>query len=256
MCVRFGKLWLIAAAVGLFSNCPTLASAKAVYLKTPHFTVSYENLSEEDARSFLAAAEEARSTVTAYLGKRFSQPIHIKVGEQYLFPQYSQKESEIFMPANRLRKGTAQPTRSRNRSPLLLMLITPIVAPSTNSIWGEFLETGLRVFLQEKFGASEERAFPMLGNDLHKETARLGADYGRLIPIADVERARTWRTKMTRTRRLAYLEAGSFVRFLIEQYSLEKFMSWYDGKRFEEVYGQEIAQMEREWAGYIRAAQP
>ena len=140
----------------------------------------------------------------------------------------------------------------RKRSTLLPMVITPLIAPSLNSIWGDFLETGLRVFLQEKFGPRQDRAFPMLGNDLHRATAKLSADYGKLIPIAEVERARTWRTKLTRTRRLAYLEAGSFVRFLIEARGLNKFLNWYNGQRFEEVYQQEIVQAEREWSDYIR----
>jgi hypothetical protein len=246
----------IAVAFLILCLFPLSGGATANNLTTPHFAVAYDDIDGKTARDFAHGAETAYSAIVDYLGRHSSRPIRLTIGKHILFPLYDRDSGEVFVPANRVREYMDISTRIRKRGPGLMLVLTPVIAPSANRQWGDFVETGLRVFLQEKLERSDIQSFPTMGRDLHEETAALASDYGRLIPIAEVEKARTWRTKLTRTRRLAYLEAGSFVRFLIERHGLEKFLRWYDGGQFDEVYQRKLAEMEREWGERIRARRP
>jgi hypothetical protein len=118
---------------------------------------------------------------------------------------------------------------------------------------GKFLETGLGTYLQEKFGDKDKLAYPSLGRDLHRETSRMAADFGRFIPFDDAERQRNFSTRLIRPRRFAHLQEGSFVRYLIESKGLTKFLRFYDGASVEKVYAADLPTLERAWQQMIRS---
>lgn len=225
-------------------------------LTTPHFVIAYRDIDKSLAKRVGLDAEAAYGAVTSYLGKEPTETIRIEISNEHLFPRHDKKTRQVFIPANRVRGDAAGPRGLRGRGTAIVSQITPIIAPSANKLWGSFLETGLRVYLQTKFEAQHDRSFPTMGRDLHEETVRLATAYGRFIPLMEVEKARTWRNRLTRTRRLAYLEEGSFVRFLIENFGLPKFMMWYDGGEFDRSYGQPFALVERQWKTQIGANRP
>ena len=253
MSVRAGKIQLVMGAVLLACSHAPPGSATENSVTTTNFVVTYQTIAREQAEKFAAEAEKDYAAVTSYLGRRYSRPIRVYISDNYAFPRYRKEVGKIFIPTDRFPLAQSVVSKAQRRGTGLLISITPIIAPSANTRWGDFLETGLRTHIQEKFGRKEEQPFPTMGRDLHEETAQLVSDYGKFIPLANAEEARTWRTRPTRTRRLAYLEAGSFVRYLIEQQGLEKFLQWYDGGRFEDVYTRPLSAIEQEWQRYVES---
>jgi hypothetical protein len=52
--------------------------------------------------------------------------------------------------------------------------------------------------------------------------------------------------------RAAYIVAGSFVGFLIEQYGLPTFRRLYDTGHCEEAYGKSLQRLEEEWRAHVQ----
>jgi hypothetical protein len=57
----------------------------------------------------------------------------------------------------------------------------------------------------------------------------------------------------TERRRIAYIEAGSFINFLIKKYGEKKLADLHNSKslNYKEVYGKEIEKLEIEWKVYV-----
>ena len=233
-------------------------SARSAYqsLTTPSFYVSYRDVDDADAKKFVDAAEKARIAVTKYLGKRYDDPISISISNDHKFPDIDAKTGRIFIPANRIRGDAGGPPGLKGRGPAIVLVMTKLIAPSRNRDWGGFLEIGLGIYMQEKFGDKRDLSFPNMGRDLHEETARTVADFGRFIPLENAERERTFTTRFRRARRLAHLEEGSFVRYLIESKGIAKFMMFYDGAPIEKVYDADFQSLERAWKRLIRSLNP
>jgi hypothetical protein len=49
-------------------------------------------------------------------------------------------------------------------------------------------------------------------------------------------------------RTLAYLQEGSFARYLIERDGLPTFMALYEGGSYTKVYGKSFGEVERDWS--------
>jgi hypothetical protein len=219
--------------------------ALAATIKTENFNISYSGITDNQAKTFAEIAEQALQDVTSYLGKRYRKTIWIRIGDNYDFRRADTKKSMITIPANRIRGDAPGPPRIRGRGPGIVHEVTHIVAPSRGRS-GRFLDEGLGIYMQEKFGGPDDRTYPNMGRDLHEETARLVQEYGKIIPLKNAEAVRADITKSF-ARGVAYIEEGSFVRHLIETYGLEKFMKVYEGDRYENVYGKEFGFLAEEW---------
>lgn len=55
----------------------------------------------------------------------------------------------------------------------------------------------------------------------------------------------------TQNSSISYIYAGSFVKFLIDNYGIEKFKLLYTDTNFEEIYGKKLQSLEDEYEGYI-----
>lgn len=55
---------------------------------------------------------------------------------------------------------------------------------------------------------------------------------------------------------LTYTEAASFVKFLIENYGMEKFKEAYSKNSFASVYGKPLAQLEEQWLKHLSRIEP
>ena len=75
--------------------------------------------------------------------------------------------------------------------------------------------------------------------------------FGRFVPFDVSVRERSRRFKSNK-RRLVFLQGGSFVRYLVENHGLKKFMTVYEGGTFEGVYGKSIVELEAAWQAMIR----
>ncbi len=222
--------------------------AKSERIKTDNLVITYENISSEMAQEFSEQAEKAFRDVTAYLSKKYRQGrIYIYVSDKHDIPRAT-KDNEVLIPANRIRGDAGGPPEIAGRGPAIAHELTHVIAPSRNKP-NRYLDEGLAVFIQEKFGT--DKAFPNMGEDVHKLTARSIRTVGKAIPIHKLEETRN--SSLTGDlRRLAYLQEGSFVRYLIEKYGIEDFMAMYEGKSYERVYKKSLEDLERDWNEFIR----
>ena len=162
--------------------------------------------------------------------------------------------SMALVPAWRGSRGSMifrAPTVRRSAS-AIVHEITHVLAPNAN----RFLAEGLGVYAQEALGG--QPAYPNFARDLHREAAKLAGN----ADIAALERYAT----PTRLRsdaldgREAYIVAGSFVRYLIETYGMERFRELYaltplvvrardpgDPARWQTVYGKPLAALAEGW---------
>ena len=246
----------LGALAALFGSGSEPARAANQSLTTPSFNVSYRDIDDADAKKFLDAAERAKIVVTKYLDRRYDDPISISISNDHKFPDIDAKAGRIVIPANRIRGDAVGPPALKGRGPSIVYVMTRLIAPSRNRDWGEFLEIGLGIYMQEKFGEKSDLSFPNMGRDLHEETARTVADFGRFIPLGKAERERTFTTRFRRARRLAHLEEGSFVRYLIELKGIARFLKFYDGSPIKKVYAADFQSLERAWKRLIRSLNP
>ena len=252
--------WLttVVACAMLWSG-PAFAAAQRI--EAQNFVIEYQDISEQTARLVAEDAVQAFAEITSFLKRNYTGRIRIRIGDAFPFPRSTAADATMEIPANRLRPGGARrgPPPIRGRGATIWNGLSNIIAESAHPVtgWGRFLKEGLGIFLQEKFGAKKPRpwpakVYPAMGEDLHQAAARLSSDYGRFLTLEEA-RTRVNRRRLDRTRRLAWIEAGSFVRYLIENRGgVERFLKWYDGRPFEDVYGKDIGAIETEWVSFVK----
>ncbi|NKB19041.1 MAG: hypothetical protein GKS01_00715 [Alphaproteobacteria bacterium] len=239
-----------ALLVGI-SSAPNVTAANKI--ATPNFDISYANISDDLANRFGDDIEQTYRNISAYLGNKVSGKIIVSIKDDHFFPHYKIKTKTIAVPANRLRGDASGPPSLRGRGPGEAALVTNVLAISTNKKWAKFLDTGLEIFLQEKFGKEYDRAYPTMGKEIHKTTAATYRRYNQLFPLMEVEEVRTRRQRLVGVRQLAYLQEASFVKFLIEKHGKNKFFDVFYGKPFETTYGKKFGMLEQEWITLINS---
>jgi hypothetical protein len=227
---------------------------------TEHFTIDHEGISEDTLKIVVRDAEQAFRDVTGLLGKDFGErKISIRISEDFPFPRSTAVDATIKFPPSRLSPTGALtgPSSVRGRAMGFWHSVTKVVAPSgqARDEWGRFLEDGLGGCLQSKFGGKRAtpwpaKFYPTMGQDSHWATAALASKIG-LFSLTDAVRHAKSR-RLTRTRRLGWLQAASFVCHLIDTRTLDRFKVWYDGGSFEKAYGVDMGTVERDWAKFIR----
>jgi hypothetical protein len=121
---------------------------------------------------------------------------------------------------------------------------TPIAHELTHILMGDspsrLLMEGLAVYNQEHFGDYD---FP----DVYS-TSDLGAlgqiRRGSFLPLDDLSKGIGF---VGESRRLAYLEAGSFAGYLIRRFGLPKYENVYYTNDYLQVYGTSLGELERGW---------
>jgi len=237
---------LIRAALCLVAAIAYAQPAASGSIVRPNLILDYDSITERQARAFADEAERAYREVAGYFGRRHDRTILVLVGDAYDVPTAYYGRATITIGANRIR-GDAGFGRFAGLGPSIVHEITHLVAPSRGK-GGQFLDEGLAVFVQERFKRPDDRSFPNMGRDLHQEAARWGRELGRLIPLAEADPRRG---RAGGARPLIYLQAGSFVRFLVESHGLARFMTMYEGHTYETVYGKDLAVLEAEWLRHL-----
>ncbi len=211
------------------------------YLEDRACPLAYEPSGHDFLSPCLAEADLMRRFDLDYDGA-----IVIDISDRHGVP--NQARNVVNVPAGRLREGddgsgfgAAGPGLS------LVHEITHVVAASAYRP-DRFYDDGLAVYLQSRFGTAS--SFPDFGRDLHRETAALGKEVGSSLPLAEADRTRRW-TDSQELRRLAYLQQGSFTRFLIERDGIELYLRVYRGESLAEAYGQDLATLEAEWRALL-----
>lgn len=204
------------------------------------------------ARQFGSQIIEAIETVCQWWGPTYDGPITIYV-QDYFGP------SMALVPAWHGGRGHmlfAAPMVSRGRA-ATIHEITHVYAPNGN----RFLAEGLAVFAHEHLGGPA--AYPNFGADLHHLARRLHERANLLALDGLATPSRMLVSGLDE--REAYIVAGSFVRFLVSEFGLERFREIYaltplvpserDAGRPERwygVYGHDLAELERMWQDAVR----
>jgi hypothetical protein len=235
------------------------ACSEEKHIVTDHFIVDYDNVSEDLVKFVIRDAEQAFHDVTTFLRADFgTRKIRIQIGNQFPFPVTLVDQATIRIPASRLTTSGSQvgQERIRGRGMTFWHAVTPIILPSGQKPdnWARFLEHGLGGYLQGRFGNKEPTpwpsdVYPTMGEDVHPATEKLAAELG-FLSLNDAVRQLNDR-RLTRTRQLGWLEAASFVGYLVETRPLDQFMLWYEGRMFRDAYDVDIRAVEGQWMKFL-----
>lgn len=116
-----------------------------------------------------------------------------------------------------------------------------------------FFSEGLAVYFQDRFG--HDAGFPNYSvplDDLVRNYQVLLKDIIELMNDNKI-----FSRVGTEERRIAYIEAGSFIRFLVEEYGEEKLAELHNSRflDYEKVYGKKIDALASEWRSSVLAMQ-
>lgn len=226
---------LLAACSWLsISGCATSTGL----VTSAHFHVEYAVVSESQAQELAHQAMRTGIKAADFLGATLRGPITIKIDPYQDIP-FTTRDGTILLPVDRV----------ANRRSAVTHEIIHVIARSIGKS-DRFLDEGLGVYMQERFG--EDPSYPNFGRELHRETVRLAGGIGYLIPLVNVEATRL-ASKGGTERQLAYLQEGSFVKYLIERYGIGQFMTMYKGLTYEATYGKPITELEQEWKNFLKS---
>lgn len=169
--------------------------------------VQSEELMGREAQEYCRYAIAERKKVEAFWGATWTDPIRIHVSSTY-------RISRALVPGDLGNRGFMEMPlrRVRDDSSSLLHEIVHIYAPNRNLLLAE----GLAIYLQAKLGGNP--AFPNFGEDLRRGASRALRGVRSLAALNDVRTPQPLGTVMEEA--TAYILAGSFVGFLIEQHGL------------------------------------
>lgn len=139
----------------------------------------------------------------------------------------------------------------KNKRAPIVHEVTHVVA--RKHIDNKFFSEGLAILFQNKFG--EDKG----GIVYYKEPQYLSLD-SLVIKYRDdlislyylKHKNEVFRKIKSANRKLAYIEAGSFFKFLYEVYGEHKLQDFYNSRSldYEKVYGKNIKELEAEWLNY------
>ena len=196
-----------------------------------------ENISSEDLRVFEETLRAAINKVCNWWGDTYTGSFTIDIQDNTgpsmaLIPAWNGNRGTIVF-----RTGTTVAGRSA-----ITHEVIHVFAPNAN----RFLAEGLAVYGHELLGG--RAAYPAYGRDVDSAAGQF-ARLANLLVLDAIATPTPLQTAITPQRR-AYVRAGSFVRFLIETYGMDKFRELYaktplvagasdsgTADRWEDVYG-------------------
>ncbi|MBN6885644.1 hypothetical protein ACUXCC_001594 [Cytobacillus horneckiae] len=129
---------------------------------------------------------------------------------------------------------------------------------------GYLTQEGFAIYMESKYG---KQSFPNFGISEHKMMKYL-IDSNKEIPLSELIDGQydgsLFRPFMMKQEGLtlqwiSFIQAGSFITYLINTYGLIKFESIYNSRylarRMEEVYGKDMNELEQDWIVYVRKSQ-
>jgi len=125
--------------------------------------------------------------------------------------------------------------------------VTHIIAKHENN---RFFSEGLAVYFQERFG--EDHGFPNFSGVPLDDLVRRNKD--QLMPIKKLMNDNDiFRQVGTERRRIAYIEAGSFINFLVVKYGEQKLADLHNSwtLNYKKIYGKNTKELEVEWNKFV-----
>jgi len=134
----------------------------------------------------------------------------------------------------------------RDKSAPIIHEVTHIL---TNHKYNSFFSEGLAVYFQERFGKSH--GFPNFSSSLD---ALVRSHKNQLLQISQLMNDNyIFALVGTEQRKIAYIEAGSFIYFLVEKYGEQKLADLHNSRtlNYKKTYGKQLEELEEEWRSYV-----
>ena len=128
-------------------------------------------------------------------------------------------------------------------------IIHEVTHTFTNHLHNSFFTEGLAVYFQERFGKNS--SFPNFSAPLD-DLVRKSED--KLLHLSQLTNDNEiFGLVGTDRRRIAYIQAGSFINFLIETYGEHKLADLHNSKilNYKKIYGKQLSELEEEWKIYV-----
>jgi hypothetical protein len=237
------KLLLVITAVSLFFSAskviPAISVGKEIQDSQIVISTKLKDVSESDIERVRREAEIALESIPPILGIEYKKKIKIKIVEKGIC---NARGGIISLPIWHVRN---------KRSPIVHE-VTHIIAEKHRD--NRFFSEGLAEFFQVKFGEDAG------GITYYKEPQYLSLDSlvikykDDLISLYYLKHKNdVFRQIKSKNRKLAYTEAGSFIKFLFEVYGEHKLHDLYHSRTldYEKLYGKNIQELESEWLNYV-----
>jgi hypothetical protein len=234
--ISIAKVCCVLVLAGFTSRCAPILKSE---LPCEGIEIISKEIAVTDARQYCRYAVGERKKVEEFWGTTWQEPIRIHISSSYritrsLVPGHFGNRGFMEMPLRRV----------RDNSGALLHEIVHIYAPNGN----RFLAEGLAVYLHARLAGNP--AFPNFGENLRSAAVRVLPQLKSLQALNGVRTPRPLSTVMPEE--TAYILAGSFVGFLIEEYGLAPFRNLYDSGDYEKPYSKSLAMLENEWRASLQ----
>ena len=201
----------------------------------PHIVVSAESgdLTQDDLEAVKREAETALKFIPPILGVEVTKTVKINFADDGIC---NAGEGIVSVPIAHV----------KDRSAAIIHEVTHVIARHENN---SFFSEGLAVYFQDRFG--HFKSFPNYSIPLDE---LLRTQKEPLIPLAALkEDNEIFQEVGSEERRLAYIEAGSFIHFLVVRYGEQKIAELHKSSslNYKDIYGKTFAELETEWQHYL-----
>ena len=186
-------------------------------------TTNLSSVSQADIDRVRSEAEKALQNICPILGVQNNKSVNIRIVQGGICNAYG---GVISVPIWHV----------RNKKAAIVHEVTHIIAKHSEN---RFFSEGLAVYFQERFG--EDKGFPNFAgvplNDLVKKYK------DQLMPISQLaDNNEIFRQVGTEKRKIAYIEAGSFLNYLVEEYGEQKLKELHDSwsLNYKSIYSKDL----------------
>jgi len=191
------------------------------------------DVTEDDIEAVSGELKNAIKFIPQILGVKNRKTIKINIVDEGICHT---QEDIIFLPIQHI----------RGKSAAIVHELTHIIARHENN---SFFSEGLAVYFQEKYG--NLKSFPDFSIPLDDS---LRNHKGQLINLSTLKNDNEIFEQFgTEKRRLAYIEAGSFINYLVVKFGEKKLtdLSKSSSLNYKHIYGKTFEELETDWKNFV-----
>ena len=196
-------------------------------------TTKLENVTPADIEAVKKEVESAIRFIPQILGVEYKKTVTINIVDEGIC---NTRGGIVSLPLQHV----------RDKSAAIVHELTHVIAKHESN---SFFSEGLAVYFQERFG--EFKGFPNFSIPLDN-LVRNNRDQLMSISILKNDNE-IFRQVGTDKRRIAYIEAGSFINFLVVKYGEQKLADLHNSSslNYKKIYGKAFKELETEWKNYV-----
>jgi hypothetical protein len=218
-----------------------VSTGDGAIVQSQHFTIqNMSGATDQELQTFVATLEQAYTDVAMFLGKSPPDSIWVSLEDRRAIPSARGGKLAFYRYGGSIQSEAAA---------------HEMVHLTTGYISSPAIEEGLAVYVAEALAPHARNLYPQFGQPVDRWVA-LFHQQGTLIPL---ERALDtiafhWNLDGSPEDTLAwqtYIEAGSFVRWIVESRGWEVFWRFHQSRSAWAALGAPVAEVEREWLGHL-----